>query len=105
MLNFYVKQGTIADEVPEKNSFEQRKWLEKHESFITQKRNQATISFENCFYNFPNNRVFGKRMKNFKNRRSAMPIKKDEEDKKIQWQSKLTIIGIHKSIEKRWLYF
>ena len=46
MLKFYVRYRMIVDEVLEKISFKQSKWLEKQISFNTQKRNHAVNEFE-----------------------------------------------------------
>ena len=39
-------------------------------------------------------------MENVRNRSKIEFIKKDEEEKMVKWQSKLTFNGIHKSFEK-----
>ena len=46
MLKFYVRYRMIVDEVLEKISFKQSKWLEKQISFNTQKRNHAVNECE-----------------------------------------------------------
>ena len=69
MLKFYVRHGMIVDKNHEIISFTQSKWLEKHKSFKTQKRNKAKNDFEKDFYNLLNNAFYGKTMENLRNRR------------------------------------
>ena len=99
MLKFYVRHGMIAEKVHSVISFKQSKWLEKYISFITQKRNQAVNDFEKDFYKLRNNAFYGKTMENVRNRIKVEFIKKDDTDKIIKQQPKLTLNGIHKSYE------
>ena len=50
MLKFYVRQGMVVDEVHERISGTQNKWLEKYKIFSTQKRNKVNKDFEKDFY-------------------------------------------------------
>ena len=74
--------------------------MEKYISFITQKRNRANNEFEKDFNKFLINAFFGKTMKNVRNRIKVEIIRKDDSDKNIKQQYKLTFNGIHKSYEK-----
>ena len=99
MLTFYVRHGMIVEKVHNVISYKQSRWLEKHISFKTQKRNKAKNEFEKDFYNISNNAYHGKTMENVRNRIKLEFIKKDDTDKIIKQQSKLTFNGIHKSYE------
>ena len=99
MLKFYVRHGMIVDKVHEIISFKQSRWLESYINFDTQKRNQAVNDFEKDFYKLLNNAFYGKAMENVRNRLKIKFLKKDNYRKKIEYQSKLTFTGIHKSYE------
>ena len=99
MLKFYVRHGMIVDKVHDVISFKQSRWLEKYINFNTQKRNQAASDFEKDFYKLLNNAFYGKTMENVRNRLKIKFIKKDKYRKIIEYQSKLTFNGIHKSYE------
>ena len=99
MLKFYVRHGMIVDTVHDVISFKQSRWLEKYINFNTQKRNQAANDFEKDFYKLLNNAFYGKTMENVRNRLKIKFIKKDNYRKIIEYQSKLTFNGIHKSYE------
>ena len=100
MLNFYVRHGMIVDKVHQIISLKQSKWLEKYINFKTQKGNQEVNDFENDFYKLLNNAFYGKTMENVRNRLKIKFFQKDDTDKFIKQQSKLTLNGIHKSYEK-----
>ena len=68
MLNFYSTYGMIVEKIHEIISFKQSKWLEKYNSFITQKRKRATNDFEKDFYKWLINAVFGKMIENVRSR-------------------------------------
>ena len=99
MLKFYVRHGMIVDKIHNIISFKQSRWLKKHISFNTQKRNKAKNDFEKDFYKLLNNAFYGKTMENVRNRLKIKFIKKDNYRKIKQYQSKLTFNGIHKSYE------
>ena len=99
MLKFYVRHGVVIDKVHEIISFRQSKWLEKYINFNTQKRNQAVNDFGKDFYKLIINAFYGKTMEIVRNRCTIDFIKKDETDKNIKQQSKLTFNGIHKSYQ------
>ena len=81
-------------------SFKQGKWLEIYINFNTQNRNQAVNDFENDFYKLLNNVLYGKTMENVRNRLKIKLNKKDDTDKIIKQQSRLTFNREHKSYEK-----
>ena len=97
MLKFYLRHGMIVDKVHDIISFRQSRWLEKYINFNTLKRNQAVNVFEKDFYKLLNNAFYGKTMENVRNRLKIKFIKKDNYRKIIEYQSKLTFNGIHKS--------
>ena len=99
MLKFYIRHGMVIDKVHEIISFKQSKWLETYINFNTQKRNQAVNDFEKDFYKLLNNAFHGKTMENVRNGCKIKFIKKDETNKIIKRQSKLTFNGIHKQYE------
>ena len=99
MLKFYVRLGMENEKIHEIISFKQSKWLEKYIIFNTQKRNQAVIDFEKNFYKLLNNAFLAKTMENVRKRLKKKFIKKDDTDKVIKQQSKLTFNGIHNSYE------
>ena len=99
MLKFYVKHGMIVEKVHEVISFKQRSWLKPYIDFNTNKRNKVDNDFEKDFYKLLNNAFYGKTMENVRNRIKVEFIKKDEEEKIVKQQSKLTFNGIHKSYE------
>ena len=73
--------------------------MENYISFNTQKRNKAENEFEEGFYKLLNNSFYGKTMENVRNRIRVEFIRKDDTDRIIKQQSKLTFNGIHKSNE------
>ena len=99
MLKFYIRHGMIVDKVHNIISFKQSRWLEKYINFNTQKRNKAKNDFEKDFYKLLNNAFYGKTMESVRNRLKIKFIKKDNHKKIIEYQSKLTFNGIHKSYE------
>ena len=99
MLKFYVKHGMIIEKVHEVISFKQRSWLKPYIDFNTNKRNKVDNEFEKDFYKLLNNAFYGKTMENVRNRIKVEFIKKDEDEKIVKQQSKLTFNGIHKSYE------
>ena len=99
MLNFYIRHAMEVEKDHSVISFKQSKWLKKYINFNTQKRNKAKIYFERDFYKLLNNSFYGKTMENVRNRIKVEFIQKDDTDKIIKQQSKLTFNGIHKSYE------
>ena len=98
-FKFYIRHGMIVDKVHEIISFKQSKWLKKYTIFNSQKRNKANNDFEKDFYNLLKYAFYGKTIKNVRNRIIVEFIRKDDTDKIIKQQSKLTFNGIHKSYE------
>ena len=68
MLKFYVRHGMVVEKIHEIKSFKQSRWLEKYNSFNTQKRNKAINDFEKDFFKFLVNAAFGKFLENVRNR-------------------------------------
>ena len=68
--------------------------------FYTQKLNKAKIDFEKDFYNLINNAFCGKTMEIIGYRIKVEYIKKDDNEKIVEQQSKLTFGGIHKFFTK-----
>ena len=99
MLKFYVRHGMVVEKIHEIISFKQSKWLETYISFITQKRYKAKNEFEKDFFKLLVNAAFGKFLENVRNRLELELIKKDNIEKFINQQSKLTFNGIQKSYE------
>ena len=99
MLNFYVRHGMIVGNIHKIISFKQSSWLEKYINFNTQKRNRAKNDFEKDFFKLLVNAAFGKFLENVRNRLEIELIKKANNKKIINQQSKLTFNGIHKSYE------
>ena len=104
MLTFYVRHGMVVEKIHEIISFKQSKWLESYISFNTQKRNKAKNEFEKDFFKFLVYAAFGKFLENVRNRLGLELIKKDNNKKTIEQQSKLTFNGIHKSYENYFSY-
>ena len=99
MLKFYVRLGMIVEKIHEIISFKQSKRLEGYISFNTQKRNKAKNDFEKDFFKLLVNAAFGKFLENVRNRLNLELNKKDNIQKIITQQSKLTFNGIQKSYE------
>ena len=99
MLKFYLRHGMIVDKVHNIISFKQSKWLEKYMNINTQKRSEAKNDFEKDFYKLLNVAFYGKTMENVRNRLKIKFFKKDNLKKILEYQSKLTFNGIHKSYE------
>ena len=99
MLKFYIKHGIKIKQVHSIISFKQNKWLEKYIDFNTQQRNQAVNDFEKDFYKLLNNAFYGKTMENVRNRSKIEIIKRDNFDKILKQQQKLTFNGICKSFD------
>ena len=80
--------------------FKQSQQLEKTGSFKTQKRNETINDFDKNFYRLLNSAFSSDTMENFGNRLKPKLIKKDDNEKTIEQQSKLTFNGFHKSSAK-----
>ena len=79
MLKFYARHGMLVENVHEKISSRQSKWLEKNINFNTQKGNKAKNDFKKDFYKLLNNSFYGKTMENVrksKYRFQKKPLKK-----------------------------
>ena len=98
LLKFYVRLGTIVDKVHEIISFKQNNWLEKYIDFHVKKRAEDDNNkFQIEFHKTMSNSFYGKCVENAGNRCIIEFIKKDDEQKIIKQQSKLTFNGIHNS--------
>ena len=100
MLKFCIKHGMEVENIHTVISFKQSKWLQKYLGSNTQKRNKAKNDFEKDFYKFLKNAFYGKTKGSDRNRIKVEFIKKDDTDKIIKQQSKLTFKGIQMSYEK-----
>ena len=90
MLKIDIKHGMIVDKVYEIISLQQSKWLEKHISFSTQKRNQDSNDFEKDFYILPKNAFYGKTTENVRKRIKIEYSKGDVIDEIIKHQKSPT---------------
>ena len=99
MLKFFVRHGMVIDEFHEIISFEQSKLLEKYIKFNARKRSQAVDDFEKDLYKLLNHVFYGKTMENVRNRCTIDFIKKDETEKNLKRQHKLTSKCIHKTYD------
>ena len=99
MLKFFVRHGMIVDKIHEIISLKQSKWLEKHQSFNTQKTDKAKNDFKKYFYKLLKNAFRAKTMERVGNRLRLELVKKYNYKKIIKQQSKLTFNGFHKSYE------
>ena len=97
LLKFYFWHGMKIKQVHRVKSFKKSKWLEKYIDFNTLKRNQAVNDFEKDFYKLLKNAFYGKTMENVRNRCKIEIIKRDNYNKILRWQKKLTFNGICKS--------
>ena len=99
MVKFYTRHGMVVEKIHKNNFFKQSMWLETYISFNTQKRNRAENDFEKDFFKLLVNAVFGKFLKNVRNRLVWELNKKDDIKNIVQRQSKITFNGIHKTNE------
>ena len=99
MLKVCVRHGMVVEKFHEIISFKRSKCLEKNISFITQKRNQAVNDFEKDYCKLLPNAIYRKAIENVRNRTKVEFIRKDDNEKIIRQQPKLTFNGIHKSYE------
>ena len=98
MLKFHVRHAMVVEKIHGIISFKQSRWLEKYNSFNTQKRNKAKNDFEKDFYKSLVNAAFGKFFENVRNRLEVELIKKENVKKINIQQTKLTFNGIHQII-------
>ena len=101
MLKFYVRHGMVVDKVHEVISFKQNNLVRKiYRVLIHKKELCSKNDFEKDFYKLLNNAVFTvNAWKILRNRIKVEFLKKDDNDKIVKQQSKLTFNGIHKSYE------
>ena len=104
LLKFYITLGMVVNKVHIVISFRKSMWLEKYKNFNTQKRMQAEKDFEKDFYKLLNNAFDEKTCEIVRNRKKVDFIKKEDTDKKIKQQSKITFNGFHKSFEIYYSY-
>ena len=95
MLKFYVRHEMVLDNVHEIISFRQNIWLENYTLFNTQKRNLESNDSEKYFYKILNNAFHGKTMENVRNRLKVEFHKKNDIEKIIKQQPKITFNRIH----------
>ena len=77
MLKIYVRHGMIVENFHGIISFKQNRWLEKYNSFNTQKRNKAKNDFVKDFFKILVNAACGIFLENVHNRLEIELIKKD----------------------------
>ena len=99
MLKFYVRHGMELKKIPTIALIKQREWLEKYIRFNTQKRKKAKNEFEKDFYKLLNKNFYGETMENVRNRSKIEITRKDDTNKIVKQQPKLTFNEIHKSFE------
>ena len=101
LLKFYVKHGMEITKVHEVISFKQKKWLEKYLDYNTQRQNKTNDDFEKDFYKKLNNASCGRTMENVRKGFGVEFLKNNHNAKIVNWQSKLSINGIHKSYAQK----
>ena len=67
-LQFYVQMGLVVTKIHKIMAFTQRRWLAPYIELNTQKRMNATSTFEKDFYKLMNNSLFGKTMESLRKR-------------------------------------
>ena len=97
MLKFDIRHVMEVENIHAVISLKESKWLEKYIRFNFQKRNKAKTDFEKDFYKLLNDAFCGQTMEFVCNRMKVEFTKKDDTDKILKQQSKLTLNGIHKS--------
>ena len=99
LLKFYVRHGMVVTKVHRVIQFKQKSWLKEYIDLNTQKRAKAKTEFEKDFFKLLNNAFYGKTCENIRNRVNIEFVDKNNVDKIIKIQSKLSFNGIHKSFD------
>ena len=99
LLKFYVRHGMVVTKVHRVIQFKQKPWLKKYIDLNTQKRAKANTKFEQDFLKTMNLAIYGKFIENIRNRVNIEFIDKNNVEKIVKIQSKLTFNGIHKSFD------
>ena len=97
MSKFFVRHGMIIDKVPEVILFKQNGWLQRYRNLFTPKINHAVNDFAKDFYILVKNAFYGKTMENDRIGTKIEFTRKDDKERTIKQQSKLTFSGTHKS--------
>jgi len=82
-LKLYIRLGMKLKRVHRVLQFDQSPWMKPYIDFNTNKRRQATTDFERDFYKLLNKSVFGKTMKNLRNRVNVTLCNDEIKAKKI----------------------
>ena len=80
-LQLYLEQGIKLRKIHRIVKFEQRDWMKPYISLNTELRKQATSDFEKNVFKLMNNSVFGKTMKNLRNRIDMRLVRPHETDR------------------------
>ena len=90
-----MRHGMVVDKVLDVSSFKRNMLLEIIINFKFQKKNRAANDFIKDFHKLVNNAFYWIAMENVRNRCELEIIRKEDTDKTIKQQSKLTFNGIY----------
>ena len=82
-LKQYLSLGLILTKIHRGIKFEESRWLEKYIALNTELRTSATTEFEKDFFKLINNSIFGKTMKNIRNRVDVKLVNDEEQAEKL----------------------
>lgn len=93
-LKQYLHMGLKLTHIHRAITFSQSFWLRRYISLNTEKRKQATNSFQKDFYKLMNNSIFGKTMENVRSRVDIELVHKAKRLKKIVAKPKFHRVSI-----------